>query len=429
MSTPRAVLIKGPSVNSRVYMTALPEQHESLLNKARELFHVPEEHTPYLCVAAPAVSGSPVSDARGAILMPDAMPFIRDREILTLRWAPTSPRRMANRVHWDSQLEYDTPRHEQRGPEYRSLHVARTLERERRALLPLSPKKMERPLSPPVSSPDGQEDCPGSPTPLRGGSKPLWPDESELPEPEPALPEAEIPSPRRTDSRSRLSTLSSWCTMLNPFSRGQSSEEAPAEQSSEQSEEKSVAGAVYHDAEPAEASERAEAAEATEATEAAEAAEATEAAEPVKTIPPATISIMSKVLDGLREHPCNVHLKEHMSEEFMRFSAERGRAVNLHTIGERIARNEFPPGAALGHFVKDLAIFWDNVRTYYGSETVQAQEATSLGRFATMLLGELQRPQTKRAADAEEEPNSPTHKRTRRGVARAPYVTRRMSAR
>ena len=428
MSTPRAVLIKGPSVNSRVYMTALPEQHESLLNKARELFHVPEEHTPYLCVAAPAVSGSPVSDARGAILMPDAMPFIRDREILTLRWAPTSPRRMANRVHWDSQLEYDTPRCEQRGPEYRSLHVARTLERERRTLLPLSPKKMERPLSPPMSSPDGPEDCPGSPTPLRGGSKSLWADEGELPVPETVLPEAEIPSPRRTDTRSRLSTLSSWCTLLNPFSRGQSNEETPAEQTSGQSNEEAPAERTSE-----QSNEEAPTEQTSEQSEERSVVGAvdpdSEAAEPAKTTPPATISIMTKVLEGLREHPCNVHLKEHMSEEFMRFSAERGRAVNLHTIGERIARNEFPPGAALGHFVKDLTLFWENVRTYYGSETAQAQEATSLGRFATMLLGELQRPQTKRAAATEEEPSSPTHKRTRRGIARAPYVTRRMSAR
>lgn len=402
MSAPKAVLIKGPSVNSRVYMTALPAQHEvrsvanqDLISKARELFHVPTDHTPYLCVAAPAVSGSPISDARGAILMPDAMPFIRDREILTLRWAPSSPRKAGNRVHWDAQLEYDTPRAEHRGAEARVNHVARTLERERKAAELMLPTK---PISPPPSSPDVSEDAPGSPTPLRGGHKSLWPDEVDLAEKaavraesEPAEQPVEQPAQqKKQEGQSRLSALSSWCAVLNPFSK---SSETAAEE--------------------------------------AEAAEILGHVEPVRTSPPppATVATMTKVLNGLLEHPCSVHLKEHMPEEFMRFSMQRGRAVDLHTIGERIARSDFPQGAALGHFVKDLTLFWDNVRAFYGTNTSQGQEAASLGRFATMLLGELQRPQIKRAQDSEDVMSAPDGKRQRRSSARSPYATRRTATR
>ncbi|WFD33680.1 hypothetical protein MCUN1_000493 [Malassezia cuniculi] len=415
MSAPKAVLIKGPSVNSRVYMTELPDQHEALLAKAQELFHVPPDHTPYLCVAAPAVSGSPVSDARGAILMPDAMKFLRDREIITLRWSPSSPRRTGNRVHWDSQLEYDTPVPEQRGAEYRMNHAARTLERERRAALLLSPtKSSQQPMSPPPSSPDGPEDVPGSPTPVRGGNKSLWLDEYELAEKDAAQAKpSDTESQPSKESRSRLSSL--WQSVFSPFSK--------AEPTAEQIEEAEAAEAVG--IVPSE-------------TEIGAAAEQTET--PLQTVArpsQSTIDTMTKVLNGVREHPCNAHLRERMPEEFMRYSAQRGRAVDLHTISERIEQNNFPAGAALGHFVKDLTIFWDNVKTFYGPNTVQAQEAASLGRFATMLLGELQRPQTKRVLDSDDDSvsagagaaNSHDNKRARRGLStRASYAATRRTA-
>ena len=81
---PRAVLLKGPTLNSKVFMTALPERHEDLLAKACELFKVPSDHTPHLYVSCQASVGTPHSEQRGALLLSDAMPFLRDREMITL---------------------------------------------------------------------------------------------------------------------------------------------------------------------------------------------------------------------------------------------------------------------------------------------------------------------------------------------------------
>ena len=91
MGPPRAVLLKGPTLNSRVFLTAMPERHEDLVAKACELFKVPADHTPQLYVACQASIGPPNSEQRGALLMADAMPFLRDRELVTLRWVPVGP--------------------------------------------------------------------------------------------------------------------------------------------------------------------------------------------------------------------------------------------------------------------------------------------------------------------------------------------------
>ena len=82
--------------------------------KACGLFRMPPEATPQLYVTCPATIGTPHSEQRGAILLADAMPFLRDRELLTLRWSPAdSPRRDAMappRVQWDPKLSEETTR-------------------------------------------------------------------------------------------------------------------------------------------------------------------------------------------------------------------------------------------------------------------------------------------------------------------------------
>lgn len=142
-STPRAVLLKGPTLNSKVFMTALPERHEDLVAKACDLFCVPADHTPQLYVSCQASVGPASSEQRGALLLADAMPFLRDREMITVRWAPTDvPRRDKDgRVQWDPKLDdvraglTPVPRVPGpplwRGPQARAMHVARVLERER----------------------------------------------------------------------------------------------------------------------------------------------------------------------------------------------------------------------------------------------------------------------------------------------------------
>ena len=143
-TTPRAVLLKGPTLNSKVFMTAMPERHEDLVSKACELFKVPADHTPQLYVACQASVGTMHSEQRGALLLADAMPFLRDRELITLRWVPSDSfrREKEGHVQWDPRLD-DTrpltmaphvrpqPMPLWRGPQARAMHVARVLERER----------------------------------------------------------------------------------------------------------------------------------------------------------------------------------------------------------------------------------------------------------------------------------------------------------
>lgn len=125
-------------------MTAMPERHEDLVSKACELFKVPADHTPQLYVACQASVGTMHSEQRGALLLADAMPFLRDRELITLRWVPSDSfrREKEGHVQWDPRLDDTRPltmaSHVRpqpmplwRGPQARAMHVARVLERER----------------------------------------------------------------------------------------------------------------------------------------------------------------------------------------------------------------------------------------------------------------------------------------------------------
>ena len=54
---------------------------QALLDKARSLFSIPSDHTPYITLG---------TDER-AILLEDSLPFLRDRELLIIRWNLDSP--------------------------------------------------------------------------------------------------------------------------------------------------------------------------------------------------------------------------------------------------------------------------------------------------------------------------------------------------
>ena len=188
---------------------------------------MPPEATPQLYVTCPATIGTPHSEQRGAILLADAMPFLRDRELLTLRWSPAdSPRRDAMappRVQWDPKLSEETTRTTPtmlrtawRGPQARAAHAARVLERERAAHVdewaeslrrplarapaenaakpapraeppfdalrePLSPPPSSPTISPADDAPQAPRDVPLSPTPHRDAVPPLFWDKPSAP--------------------------------------------------------------------------------------------------------------------------------------------------------------------------------------------------------------------------------------------------------
>ncbi|PWN47364.1 hypothetical protein IE53DRAFT_390507 [Violaceomyces palustris] len=97
---PRAILLKGPSTNSKTYFTALPGSLHELIEKAKEYFPVPPDTTPHITLG---------TDER-AILLQDSLPFVRDRELLVFRWAPNTPKRqLGMRVRWDQTLDDPTP--------------------------------------------------------------------------------------------------------------------------------------------------------------------------------------------------------------------------------------------------------------------------------------------------------------------------------
>ena len=195
--------------------------------KACGLFRMPPEATPQLYVTCPATIGTLHSEQRGAILLADAMPFLRDRELLTLRWSPAdSPRRDAMappRVQWDPKLSEETTRTTPtmlrtawRGPQARAAHAARVLERERAAHVdewaeslrrplarapaenaakpapraeppfdalrePLSPPPSSPTISPADDAPQAPRDVPLSPTPHRDAVPPLFWDKPSAP--------------------------------------------------------------------------------------------------------------------------------------------------------------------------------------------------------------------------------------------------------
>lgn len=82
----RAVILRGPSPSAKSFFTVLPDSLEALVRKASDLFPVPPDHT-----------GQLVLD-NGAILMPDVLPFINAREVLTFRHAPDTPRSSLHRT-------------------------------------------------------------------------------------------------------------------------------------------------------------------------------------------------------------------------------------------------------------------------------------------------------------------------------------------
>lgn len=350
MGPPRAVLLKGPSLNSRVFLTALPERHEDLVAKACELFKVPAEHTPQLYVACPASIGPPNSEQRGALLMPDAMPFLRDREIVTLRWVPnesTRPRDGA-RVQWDPKLDdrlFSTPMG--RGPHARAMHVARVLERERSApppeKAPPTPaaraSPFQAPMSPPSSSPTESPvlEVPPSPTPQRTMPPLEWnTGDSD---------EDDAPGPAKPATRT-TSAFGAWCARLNPFtwSEGAHRRAVARPPPLAPEAEPPLCGAAAYD-------------------------------------------VMTQVLLAVREHPRNAHFPaphDHMV----------ARTSGSHTLQECVSRRLLDAAHPLDDFADALYSYLDGAP----QGGAVRDEAAVLRRFAATLMGELSRTSgTKRA--------------------------------
>ncbi|WFD41760.1 hypothetical protein MPSI1_000396 [Malassezia psittaci] len=400
----RAVLIKGPYLNSRVYFTALPEQLDDLLEKASDLFQVPKDCVPQLYVACSSSVGVANSEQRGALLMPDAMPLLRDRELLTLRWvSKNSPSRIANAsVQWDTSTSSSeskpVPFSGWRGPQARAAHVARVLERERSqgeesAGDPTKPE-LNRPspnlksmtkvgdvlLTPPSSSPTNSPDrapevqhleTPASPTPqrTRAAPKPLvWQNpQSNM--------GAAISGPVDKQELSSTFSLGALCARLNPFSRPSYANNE--EQISTPNKE------VFR---PLQCETRAS-------------PESKIAAKPMRSLDldhvqgAAAFEMMTQVVAALREHPCALQLRLPITEDFRRFCEKRGRITELSVIISRVNKREYT-GYPLTQFAKDLEKYLDNVVTYYGSQSRQANAAVGLGKFAETLLRELSKYRT-----------------------------------
>ncbi|WFD22991.1 hypothetical protein MEQU1_001675 [Malassezia equina] len=387
MGPPRAVLLKGPTLNSRVFLTALPERHEDLMAKACELFKVPADHTPQLYVACQASIGPPNSEQRGALLMADAMPFLRDRELVTLRWVPNEATRSREgaRVQWDPKLDdrlFSTPLG--RGPQARAAHVARVLERERSAALPekappapaaypkLPPPTAESPfqapMSPPSSSPVESPvlEVPLSPTPQRTMPPLEWSAGDSDDDDAQAALILEKPAPRKSTG------LGAWCARLNPFSKNESEPRraiAP------------VSSAPAPEAPPAPLPDGA-----------------------------AAYDVMTQVLLAVREHPRNMHFRTPHDYVLRRPSG-------AHALQECVSRRFFDAAHPLEEFAEALYAYLATSAPQGGAVR---EEAATLRRFATTLMGELARTSgTKRAAPAPAPVDAaPLAKRTRSAAAR-----------
>lgn len=397
-------------------MTYVSLLTQDLLTKARELFHVPAECTPQLYVACQSSVGTANSEQRGAILLPDALPFLRDRELLTLRWAPTdSSRREANaRVQWDPKLPAQepigTPRPGTmpiwRGPQARAAHAARVLERERNqateewtdqlrkplrsdaAVFNKARMESREPMSPPPSSPTAspeqavpelsRAEVPLSPTPHRSANatlKPLvWKNQEE-----PLTPPRGSASPALSDTPPSLSGFGAWCARLNPFSRNtpQKEPEAPAPAAPVRGPTKTETRSFY--------------------------------APKVRAKPmlvpdvahvqgPAAYDIITQVLAAIREHPCAMHFRAPMSDELRKFSERRGRVTDLAAMGARAAKRDYG-GVPLTRFAEELAQYLDHLVLFYGEHSTQAHAATGLGKFAETLLKELSKKPVRRDSD------------------------------
>ncbi|SHO77672.1 Hypothetical protein MSYG_2014 [Malassezia sympodialis ATCC 42132] len=382
MGPPRAVLLKGPTLNSRVFLTAMPERHEDLVAKACELFKVPADHTPQLYVACQASIGPPNSEQRGALLMADAMPFLRDRELVTLRWVPSEAARPRDhaRVQWDPKLDdrlFTTP--VSRGPVARAAHVARVLERERSAGLPdrvppapaacskmgpVAESPFQAPMSPPSSSPTASPvlEAPPSPTPQRAMPPLEWTaGDSDEDDVQAALIPA-APAPRKATG------LGALCARLNPFAK------------------------TEH--EPKRAAVPAPRAAAPQAP-------------PTSPRGAAAYDVMTQVLLAVREHPRNTHFRAPHDHVLQRPSG-------AHALQECVARRLMDAARPLDEFAEALYAYLDASAPQGGA---LRDEALTLRRFAATLMGELSRTSgTKRPAP---EDAAPLAKRTRSAAARA----------
>ncbi|WFD05442.1 hypothetical protein MVES1_000772 [Malassezia vespertilionis] len=420
----RAVLLKGPLLNSRVYMTALPNTLDELLAKASDLFSIPAACTPQF-------------EQRGARILPDAMPFLRDREMLTVRWVPTdSPRRInGQRVQWDLP-EQDRAQDAVapvsailRGPEARAAHAARTLERERHAtawtdnlrkpvaptptptpprpsaclvVKPIQNPHPRTPMSPPPSSPLGepgeltarQAEAPPSPTPRREEGAPLplvWRGRQE--EEEASLDGQETPE------MPGLGGFSAWCARLNPFSWS-ATERRPAEGACASQQETSLGRGALHTP----AQKRSASAQFTMPVVA-------------HVVGRDAYDIMTQVLGALREHPANIHFHTPAPEALRRFSEQRGAAADRAALLASVTKRTYPADKPLACFAEALQAHLESTYLFYGASSTEASAAVSLCKFAGTLLRELARalPEgpAKRAAPPAQQPIA---KRTRRAV-------------
>ncbi|PWN40965.1 hypothetical protein IE81DRAFT_325054 [Ceraceosorus guamensis] len=100
-SPQRAVFLRGSAQDSKQYFTALDSDLETLVSKARRLFPAPSNSdTAQLALAS----------NQEAIICPDSLPFIQDRETLIVRWVPSTPRSVlrassSKGVRWDSTID------------------------------------------------------------------------------------------------------------------------------------------------------------------------------------------------------------------------------------------------------------------------------------------------------------------------------------
>lgn len=396
-----------------------------MLAKARELFPVPADCTPQLFVACPSSVGTASSEQRGAILLADAMPFLRDRELLTLRWTATdSPAREANaRVQWDPKLPaLESTRAANmapvwRGPQARAAHVARVLERERNYAeewtdnlrkpivtrpepsmfgKPLATQKRE-PMSPPPSSPTASPEhpaevstaeAPASPTPQRTQDVSPAPLVWKAPEGPTTPPHADLDPMQDMPGLSRLGAL---CARLNPFGRGTPQKDTPMSQTP------APTTAVLTPKMPESTAKPDVAKEARQAPKSRTRPLAIPDMAPMEGA--AAYEVVTQVLAAVREHPCAMQFRSPMPYELRRFCERRGRVLDLNTIAARVTKRDFGH-TPLVRFAEELATYLDNVVAFYGEHSYQTHAAMGLGKFAETLLKELsrQKPSEKRSA-------------------------------
>lgn len=384
---------------------------------------MPADCTPQLFVPCPSSVGTASSEQRGAILLADAMPFLRDRELLTLRWTATdSPAREANaRVQWDPKLPaLESARAANiapvwRGPQARAAHVARVLERERNYAeewtdnlrkpivartepgvfgKPLAAQKRE-PLSPPPSSPTASPDhpaeestaeAPASPTPQRTQDVSPAPLVWKSPEGPTTPPHADLDPMQDTPGLSRLGAL---CARLNPFGRGTLQKDTPMSQAPA----------------PTSTTQPSKMPDGVPKPETAKEARPTPKLRTKPLVLPdmahmegaAAYEVITQVLAAVREHPCAMQFRSPMPYELRRFCERRGRVLDLNTIAARVAKRDFGH-TPLVRFAEELATYLDNVVAFYGEHSYQTHAAMGLGKFAETLLKELsrQKPSEKR---------------------------------